>query len=253
VALTSGACPAGFGFPQVYISAVSASPYTCACNCGGTQVCQGSILLNQYASGSCAGSPMGSTMLNISTACGGGGGSIGGGNGYIVSNVVFGPGPACSAMPLATNKPNPNETNVTVCQPNLACTGGACLTAAEQASMCVSHPGTMACPAGFPTQTVVSLGVSDTRTCSSCACGSTLGCTFQSVLLDNDYSCGTGNPYNFTEAANTCTAAPSSYPLNATKANAIVTGSGTCAQTAASNPTGTVTLDPATTLTVCCP
>jgi hypothetical protein len=254
VALTNGACPAGFGFPQSYLTGVSALPYTCTCSCSGTQICSGSGVLNQYGSSSCTGSPVASNPVSFSTACGSGGPAIAGGDGYIVSNVAFGPGPACSATPIATNKPSPTTTSIVVCQPNLACTGGACLTAAEQSSLCVSQAGNVTCPAGFPTKTIVALPPPlDTRSCGSCACGSTLGCTFQSLLVDNDPSCGTGNPFNFTEAAGTCVAAPNSYPFNAAKANATVTGSGTCVQTAPSNPTGGVSLDPASTKTVCCP
>ena len=255
VALTSGACPSGFGTPQVYVSAVSAAPYTCQCNCGGTQTCQGSGILNQYASGTCTGSPTNSYPIDFSTSCGGPGTSIsiGGGNGYILSNVNFAPGPACSASPIATNKPSPSETHINVCQPDVACPSGACLDAGEIASLCVAHTGMMACPSGYTNATLVSQGVSDTRACGACGCGSTLGCTFTSLLIDNDSSCGTANPYNFTEAANTCTAAPNSYPFNADKANAMVTGSGACSETAPSNPGGGVTLDPADLLTICCP
>jgi hypothetical protein len=54
-----------------------------------------------------------------------------------------------------------------VCTPILACPGGACLSTAEQAAMCVSHPGAIACPAGFPTQNTLSLGLSDTRDCGA--------------------------------------------------------------------------------------
>jgi hypothetical protein len=256
VALTNGACPSGFGFPQVYTSGVMAAPYTCTCSCSGTQVCSGTVLVNQYGNTSCTGNPVSSTSIPVSTNCQtiGGGPSIVAGDGERLSNVVFGPSPACSAMSIATNKPTPTQTQMTVCQPNLACTGGACLSAAQQASMCVSHAGSMVCPAGFPTKTTLSLGVSDTRACSNCACGSTLGCTFNSALLDNDNSCSLTTMYKVTATATGCTTAPTpGFPLNATQANATVTGSGTCAQTAPSNPTGGVALDPLTTVTVCCP
>jgi hypothetical protein len=255
VALTSGACPAGFGFPQVYVSAVSASPYTCSCSCGGTQVCTGTATLNHYTGATCTGSPVASNVISLSTTCALTPGqlSTAAGDGYLLSNVSLTPGPKCSATPLATNMPTPSESKITVCQPNLACPGGACLTAAEQVAMCVSHAGSVACPAGFPTQTIVSLGVSDTRTCGACACGSSLGCNFTSLLIDNDPGCSTANPYNFTEGAGVCVASPQSFPLNATKTNAIITGSGTCAQTVPSVPAGGVALDPAWTTTVCCP
>lgn len=253
VALTTGTCPSGFALPQLYVATVTAAPYTCSCTCGGTQTCRGTGILNQYMSGGCMGSPIASNPVSFSTACGAGGPAIAIGNGYVLSNVAFGPGPACSASPLATNRPPPAQTTITVCKPVLACPNGACLSAAQTAALCVSRAGDVACPGGFPKKTLAALGVTDTRACGACACGSTLGCTFQSLLIDNDSACSTANPYNFTEAANSCVAAPNSFPFNASRANATVTGSGTCVQTSPSAPTGGVTLAAASTITVCCP
>jgi hypothetical protein len=40
---------------------------------------------------------------------------------------------------------------------------------------CVMQPGTNNCPAGFPTQHVYHAGVSDSRGCTPCTCGSPSG------------------------------------------------------------------------------
>ncbi len=252
VALTGGACPSGFGAPAVRVSGVTASPYTCSCSCSGSQVCSGTVTLEQYPSGTCTGSPLSSAVLDVSPTCAAntGGQSIVLDDGYILSSVAFGPTPACGATPIATMKPGSVETTVTVCQPDLACTAGACLSPAEQGSMCVSQAGSIACPAGFPNQTLVSLGVTDDRACT-CACGSTLSCALTSALFDSDSSC-TG-AYSVTANAASCTSAFRAFSVGSTQANATVTGSGACAQTAPSTPTGGVALDPASTMTVCCP
>jgi hypothetical protein len=253
VALTSGACPAGFASPAVYVRVVAASPYTCVCTCSGTQSCAGSGVLHQYGDAGCTGSPIQSFPVDFSTSCGMGGHAIIGGDFYMLSDVTFGPTPACSAMPVATDKPSPTLQNVTVCQPDLSCDGGSCTSSAEQAGACVSATGNVACPAGLPTKTVVALSVSDTRDCGNCTCGSLLTCAFTSLNINNDSNCGTGNPYNFSEAANVCMTAPTSFPFNGGKADATVKESGACVQTSASRPVGSVALEPTTTLTVCCP
>jgi hypothetical protein len=253
VALTNGACPSGFGMPEAFVSGATASPYTCSCGCGGTQACSGTAVLNHYSNGGCMGSPADSNPVTFSTSCGPGGAAIAGGDGYLLSNVAFGPGPACATNPMATSTPMPNVTHITVCTPDLTCTDGACLSAAEQASLCVEHDGMQACPAGFPTATLIADDISDTRDCGSCACGSSLGCTFQSLLVDNDSACGTMNIFNFVATTSTCAVPANSFPFNATKATATVTGTGTCAETSPSNPIGGVGLDPMTLKTICCP
>lgn len=253
VALTSAACPSGFGSPGKYLYALSATPFTCACNCP-TQACTGTASLDQYPDGTCAGSPTDSISISLSTSCAGQGGkSIHANQGYVLSSVTFGPQPACQANPQPVSHPTYTAKEITVCQPDQVCTGGACLDAAEQGALCVSHAGSMACPAGFPTQTLAAQGAIDSRGCGPCSCGSTLDCTLTKVLIDNDSSCDTSGPYWFNASSTCATAtAPGNYGINATQVAATVTGSG-CAETAPSKPTGSVDLDPASTVTVCCP
>jgi hypothetical protein len=216
-------------------------------------VCTGTGVLNHYGNPSCAGNPTASDAVGFSSSCGEGGSEVDQGNGFTLTNVTFGPSGSCSSTPQATSQPAPLEQQISVCQPDTPCGGGACLTAAEQSSLCVSHPGAVPCPPGFLTSNSVAAGAIDTRGCGACSCGATLTCTLTGLLVDNDPACGTGNPYNFTAIPGKCTVAPSSYPFNAAEAIDTVAGSGACATISPSSPTGTVTLDPSTTSTVCCP
>ena len=257
VAVTTTTCPAGFGGGRPYYTNATGGAFTCSCGCAGTQACSGSVTLNQYGSDAgagCSGTPSTRTLA-ISTSCAiANYGTITAGNSYTISGITYGPGPACTATPSATAKPAVVAPSVTLCSANTVCPTGACLSVSEGANLCVQKAGTNACPAEFPTRTIMSPTYDDTRDCGACACGSTLTCSLTGVLLDNDYSCDVANPYNMT-ATDTCTGAsvaPSSYPLNAVLAKTNSTGTGACAMTAPSLPTGKVVLRDATTVTVCC-
>jgi hypothetical protein len=109
-----------------------------------------------------------------------------------------------------------------------------------------------ACPPGFPNGTTFAPWYDDTRSCGGCACGSTLSCTLNSVLLDNLTTCSTmGHPY-WMNATTSCSAAPGNYPISGVKANGTTAGDPTCLETAPSNPMGTVELNQGTISTVCC-
>jgi hypothetical protein len=172
------------------------------------------------------------------------------GHGYSLSDVVFGPSPACAANPTPTTQPPPATKTATICAPNLTCPSGACLSQNQEASLCISKLGTQICPMGYPNGTVYAPTYDDTRTCSSCTCGSALTCTLTSVLIDNR-PCVAGPDY-FMYATTSCNAAPFEYPINNVKANAKIAGDPTCVQTAPSNPMGGVQLNQGTISTVCC-
>jgi hypothetical protein len=250
VALTLGACPAGFSSPQTYVSSVTAMPYVCNCSCSGTQSCSGTITLDEYPDNTCSGSPLSSTVLPYAPVCQQSsvtGQSIVANHGYTLSS--FDPVSACVGMGVPTSMPTPMKTTVTVCQATLACTGGACLSAAEQPSMCISQAGSMACPAGFPNQTLVSMGVADGRGCSACTCGSLLRCAFMGGSLSNTSSCFP----DLTLMAAGCASTANGFSLDYIQGNIGQTGSGTCTPNTPSNAAGEATLDPTTTMTVCCP
>jgi hypothetical protein len=192
-------------------------------------------------------------MLDVTPDCVPGGyGYVAMDDGYTISNVSYGPGPACSAEPTVTAAPPVVTGTAIVCQADQTCPGGACLSSVETAELCVGQPGVNTCPAGFPNANVMAQSYGDTRGCSACSCGSTLTCTLAGVLLDNDGTCSTANPYNMT-AASTCAYGPSDYPVNAIEGFTSTSGTGACVQTAPSEAVGEVTLDPGSTLTVCCP
>jgi hypothetical protein len=169
---------------------------------------------------------------------------------YELLNPVYAPTPACSATPTATVKPPVVAPSVIVCRPDTTCPTGACLEASQTASLCVQKAGTNTCPAGYPTRTVASSAYDDTRSCDTCACGSTLACNLDGVILSNADDCSTG-PYIMT-ATTSCASGTANYPVNYVKASATPTGSGTCAQTAASMPKGTVALRDSAIVTICC-
>jgi len=251
-----GTCPQGFGSPQNYYTKADGDAYTCQCNCGGTQKCAGTVTLNEFdplGGADCTGTPT-KRILTITPACGSGGGNILTPNSYKISDVVYGPQPACTASPKAVTMPPVATQSTTLCTASGTCPGGACLSLLEGRNLCVSHSGNVACPMDFPNATVMSPTYDDGRSCGACSCASTLTCTLTEVELNNDSSIWTrvNNPYWMLANATTCTAAPYSYPLNATKAIDTSTGTGTCAETSPSTPGGTVHLNVANTITVCC-
>jgi hypothetical protein len=255
VAMTDSTCPSGFGNAQRFYTSASGAPYTCTCGCAGTQSCQGTATLNEYAPGAdggadCTGTPSTRT-LSFSPSCGGGGGSIKYGYSYMLSDVSYGPAPACSASPSATIKAQVSASATTVCTPTSMCPGGACLQVLETRNLCVEKDGTNMCPGEFPNRTLMSSSYDDTRDCGPCTCGSNLTCTLTGLLLDNAANCALGHPYLMT-ATEACSLGPSDYPLNQSQATTTTTGMGACAMLTPSMPTGTVTLTDAKTITVCC-
>lgn len=251
----TGGCPGGFATPVDYVSAASALPDTCSCSCSGTQTCTATAQFTQYGNASCSGSGTPLGIQTVNPACGGSTlGNITSGQYYMVSNPQASAVPACQAAPTIGSSPAVMKTDETLCGAQLTCPSGVCLTSAQQGSLCVAQSGDVACPTGFNTKTLVSQGVSDTRGCGPCSCGSTLACTLTSVLIDNDSTCATNNGYNFTVSAPGCGAAPSTFPDNALMGNFTTTGSGACnTVTNASQPNGGVGLDPTSEMTVCCP
>jgi hypothetical protein len=253
---TTATCPSGFGTPQAYVTGFTGGgPYVCSCACAGTQACSGTLTLNHYAGG-CGGSATPDT-LSVTPNCGAGSPlnpSIISGDGYAITNVSYGPSPACTATPTPTNAPAVFSQNETVCAATLTCPSGACLSSAQSGAMCISQVGANACPPGFATRTLVAQKIGDTRNCGACTCSSTLTCNLTGLLADNDSACGTGTPYS-TTVTTSCAAATggTNYPLNATKGLTTSSGTGACAPATPSSPVGSVSLDAATTLTVCCP
>jgi hypothetical protein len=258
VALTAAACPSGFANPKMFYTTANADPLECSCGCAGSQACSGSVTLNEYASDggvTCTGTPATRTIAVSPTCQTGNSGPIVRGNLYTLSNVAYAPAPACSASPTATTKPQVQAKTTFVCTASSLCPSGVCLQGSETASLCVEKDGTNACPSGYTQVQLMSATYDDTRKCDACTCGSTLTCTLKGVLLDNGSNCELGHPYLMTagEACDpTSSVAPSDYPINAVRAETTTGGSGACAMTSPSKPSGTVALTAANTITVCC-
>jgi hypothetical protein len=256
VAMTQTTCPSGFGQPLTWYTSAKADPFSCECGCGGTQTCSGTVTLNEFSpdgGANCSGTPS-TRQLNVTPNCVVGGyGSIYTPNSYSISDVVYGPGPACTSNPTITAQPPVVAPSTLLCSPNAGCgPDGVCLSLLESRNLCLSKPGVQTCPDGYPNATVMSSTYDDTRSCGSCSCGSTLTCTLTGVNLNNDSNaCTTTGPY-WMNVDDTCTAAPTPYPLNGVKALGTVTGDGTCAATSSSDPMGTVSLNAGSTITVCC-
>ncbi len=256
VAMTHDSCPDGFGTGQTYLTSATGAAFTCTCGCSGTQACAGSFTLNQYGvdgGATCDGTPTTRTNAVTPACVSANYGAITAGSGYTISAVTYGPAPSCTAAPTPTVQPQVTTASVTLCSANDACPSGACLSMAQSANLCLAKPGTNTCPAEYPTRTLMAPTYDDTRSCGPCTCGSTLTCDLTGVLLDNDAAgCSTtGHPY-WMIATTACAQAPSTYPLNAVQAVGSSAGSGTCAATSPSSPTGGVALHDASTITVCC-
>jgi hypothetical protein len=245
-------CPDGFASPQAYYTSAQADDFTCTCKCGGLQSCSGSVTLNEFeGSGDCSSTPTSGTIAVSAVCTTGAFGVIKNGYGYTISDIAYDPAPACSATALPSAQPKVTTETAVVCTAASTCPSGACLSPSQAMSLCVGQSGDQTCPTDYPTRTLLSSTIDDTRGCGSCECGSTLACSLTGVLLDNAAGCTTGHPYWMT-ATDTCAAAPSDFPLNAVKAIGTSTGSGVCAMTSPSDPTGTVELNQQTLMTVCC-
>ena len=247
-----GTCPSGFdlNWPQTMYTSATGAPYTCTCGCSGTQACEGTVTLNEALS--CASSVLGARSLYVTPNCmqTGNVGNIYQNYGYSLSDVAFAPSPACFANPTPINPTPVQTTTVTLCTANQTCPTGACLSPSQTASMCVMKYGMEVCPQGYPSKTTLAAWYDDTRSCGACACGSTLSCILDSVLVDNG-AC-TAGPNYFLFATTSCSASGFNFPINNVKANATITGDANCVETAPSNPMGGVQLNQGSIATVCC-
>ena len=256
-ATTSAVCPGGFGNPQGYIETASGGPDTCACTCtGGPQTCTATAQLQQGSS--CTGGTVVASLSSLDGTCHPASGlTLINPDEYAVTNVVASPTPTCGATPSVTNIPSVQETSAQLCSPALACPSGACLSAAQQGRLCAAQSGDVACPAGFPSKTLLASGTSDTRGCGACSCGSTLSCSLVNILFESDNACSYNGAYiEPLSVFNFCAQQVSNptFTVGSIQGNFAVDGGGACSTvTTASSPTGVVGLDPSTTLTVCCP
>jgi hypothetical protein len=252
---TSQVCPGGYANPRSFVANPTAADLGCTCTCAGTQACAATATLTEYGASACGGAITNTFPLNVTPSCTNGGFTTITNRSYELSVNTTGAGPACSATPSIVTSPAVHETNELLCAPARACStgNGSCLSPSEQQSLCIAQTGDVPCPAGFPTRTAVASSVVDTRQCSSCGCGSTLSCTLQSVLIDNDNGCSTTLPYWLQLPDGTCKNETEGAWVYGMQGTFTSTGVGDCSVvTTQSTATGGVTLDDTSRMTVCC-
>lgn len=224
----------------------SADPMSCACSCGSPSAPCGQPTPSFYSDSSCSNActiDLSLTLLCIPLLQG------------CSKYAKFEPGApgAGSCTPSVTKSKPPVAwgSSVRLCgamdTTKADCEDGkVCQPSAQTQVRCVSHPGQLACPAGFPVAHEFYEGVTDTRSCNSCSCGAASGMTCEEVGVRaySDLLCST--------APTTTTSTGSCEPLGSKKMLSYIPGNATGGSCAPSGgePTGAVA--PATPTTVCC-
>lgn len=143
-------------------------------------------------------------------------------------------GRSCDATALGTGCPN----------------GGACVTSPGAPFVsCVAQDGAASCPAGFPNGSTVGTSADDTRSCTSCACGTSATCSNPKLTFYSDGSC--------TQGAHDLPVTSSCDPVSDGNGNSYKSfkytsdiGGASCQTTKDSTPTGSLVL--VGERTVCC-
>ncbi len=226
-------CPSGYG---AAIDAKSVSSSACNCDCPTTPaICQANVAF--YGDNACGTTP---GTVDAGTAC----------QALSVTTEQSAQVTGTTTAPAQCGTPNPAKTPIADARrcpaAGASCgTNGVCVPALAGGTyaQCYSHPGDVACP--LPNQNRLHVGdvTSDTRSCGACTC-SPPATPCGTVDLFTDTSCDNGK---LTVAPTTCT------PVAANTYHAVrFHSSGSCSGT---DPpvTGSVTLQPTTDVTVCCP
>jgi hypothetical protein len=247
------ACPGGFGASTDLEDYAGLGPASCACTCttDTPALCdQGSLALYSQGAGAC-GTTAVATMNVRSGACG-------------TTNLSTVPSGMVRIPPLppvqGTCSPNlvksvPDKSNARACSapaPGGGCPGtAACVAKASGTyAVCVGAAGDVACPAGFPTKHATGKSSSDTRSCSTCACGTAATCADPKFTFYTNGTCSTGahdltvddvcDPVNDGSGRSY-----SNYKYTANVLN------GACALTTSTGPTGAIAVTGQQ--TICCP
>jgi hypothetical protein len=245
---TSSECPPGFTNPTTYVTDATAAALGCSCTCGGSQTCAGNFTVADYPAAGCSGTATQVTWPINDSCQPPKAGNVAGHSSKIIGSSLQVAG-QCTGTPQVANTPAATKSSSLKCRPSTLCPTGACLTASS--GVCIARSGDTKCPDGYAHRQLIAKDVIDTRKCGPCSCGSTLGCSYTGVDVYNYGDCRSGSAHYVITTA--CTDFPGGYPTNGSKTLYTTTGSGTCSVTAPSTATGSVTLDPATTETVCCP
>jgi hypothetical protein len=233
--------------------ALTASPATCACNCGNPANVQcGSVSINYYTDGFCQ-SSYGSGGLPPNNFCvNTGGSSVQTAKGIATATSYNGD---CTAAPTKTVPPVDWGQSEVVCNYDApsdtgGCTSGLCVQSPQTGAWgkaCIYQTGDLACPSGaYAKKVTFYTSVSDSRSCGTCTCTATPGSCNATISVFSNAGCGTllttiptdGTCHNAAAAisAETMTITPTP---------------GTCGSNGTGGPTGSASA--AAPVTVCCP
>lgn len=229
--------------PSTSHDGLSAPPATCGCSCGApsASACTYGLTVGQSCNFGCSGGCTStSNLYPASNACvaASAGGSV-----YTVLGSAGGAGGSCAPQPSANAAAALWAHTALACSPSLpigaaSCgSGNACVPAAPSGfTVCAEQAGDLTCP--FGTKQLEYAGVSDTRGCSSCTCGSASG-----------FSCGgTLNGYS----SSNCTGSAVAVANCGTAVNSmmyVASPSGSCSPSSA---TATGSASPTGPVTFCC-
>ncbi len=248
--MARNSCPTGYATPSdVIINPSDLGPSTCGCDCTQTTP-------------SCTSGDFGLAYGSASDACTTSGGSIAAGGGACVPGsfpfaaddhmVDAAPsvGGGCTPNPTVT-APSPGGYEGKACALTASlgsgCSGGEVCAPAVSSPwiVCVEQAGSQTCPSGYPTSYATGTGI-DAGGCTTCTCGTQLGCSNPTLSVFADDACQT---LQISVAANgVCTATPGGYA----GASYLYTATSTVACTP-SHPTPTGNSSLAGLTTVCCP
>jgi hypothetical protein len=188
IALAEGSrpgCPAGFGESKdVRTVTGNTGPAVCGCACGGGTACAAAGIAVGFDND--VGCDATNQTFAVRSQC-----ERLQGNGFSIgtntfARAVMGNAGACPANPQGTLPPVRDSR--TCALPKV---GGGCGSAqvcvprtSNVYAVCVTKPGSVACPGAFPSTRHAGTGATDTRSCSGCTC--TAGpCTGEVKLYDN--------------------------------------------------------------------
>jgi hypothetical protein len=254
---TAPSCPSSFPTDAYDGNADLTAPApTCSCACNpGTGAQCGSSSVEFYSDSLCliaclAGSYALPPALCVTTGCSSNPGS------YVLAAPSVSFAGSCTPQPTSSIPPSTWGTTARACgtTPTTGgCSGGALCVASPPApfgKVCVSQPGMAACPAGaYSVAHVFYGGVSDSRSCSGCSCGTPTGTSCTGAQVDafsmNTGACGgTETPLAFGSCATV------GVPiLGEQETTAPTADNGTCSPSGG-QPSGSGV--PATPTTLCC-
>jgi hypothetical protein len=244
------ACAASYASPTDVEEGIDAGDAVCSCGCTMTNpdCTTGNVTITAGSNGACDNftnqTDPASANCHALTTFGTSNDSI----------SVTGPAPSggsCSPTSSQTLPPVAYAHQGRTCgyagTPGGGCAAGSvCVPDPAPFAMCIAQVGTVACPAGFPTQHLVGTSVTDTRSCSACGCTFDAGACTGTTTLYTTSNCSTGNQ-NVTADGN-CHTVNGNRTWRGYQYNPTSTAS--CAGTAVS-PDGGVAFADIT--TVCCP